>query len=528
MRGSSSGFHRGTLRPYSTSNGASFVPAHRFRAGEVVTVRLVTARGHGGFRFRVGRHASIGLAPGHGPPTSSKSAMRFVSRPDLLPPAVTVTARGDGRSPGNIFVAPILSPGTPAPMRGEFGPTMYDDQGQLVWMQPVRKGLEAFNFRVQSYGGAPVLTWWQGLLSRLGLGFGENIVADRSYKTIARVRAGNGYHADIHEFTIDRNGGGWMTIYVPVAATVHGHGHRSHRLSLLDSIVQRVDIATGLVTFEWHSLGHIGLRESYIPAPHTRVAYDPYHVNSIEVGDDGNVLVSERNTWAAYEISAGSGRIMWRLGGKRSDFKLGRGARFAWQHDARRQADGTITVFDDEAAPAVGKESRGIALALDPAHHTAQLVRSYTHTKPLLTGSQGSMQVLPGGNALVGWGAAPFVSEYSAAGQLLFDLRFPAGDESYRAYRFPWTGQPTTPPALAAKVVGGQLTAYASWNGATEVASWRLLAGAAPTALTAVGSAARSGFETALAAPAGSAYLAVQALDARGAVLGTSAAIKAP
>jgi hypothetical protein len=66
---------------------------------------------------------------------------------------------------------------------------------------------------------------------------------------------------------------------------------------------------------------------------------------------------------------------------------------------------------------------------------------------------------------------------------------------------------------------------YASWNGATRVAAWSVLAGPTATTLHPAAQAPRSGFETAIALPAGMAgpYVTVQALDATGAVLGTAA-----
>jgi hypothetical protein len=351
------------------------------------------------------------------------------------------------------------------------------------------------------------------------------VIADSSYRVIGEVRAGNGYHADLHDFTIDSRGSGWLTVYVPVLLTVHAHGH-SHHVALLDSIVQRVDIPTGLVMFEWHSLGHIGLRESYLPRLQNGLPFDAFHVNSVEVDRAGNFLVSERNTWTVYLVSGSSGRILWRLGGKRSSFRLPRSARFAWQHDAHRQPDGTVTIFDNHASPRVGRESRGLVLALDPGHKRAQLVRQYTHPRPVVAGSQGTMQVLPNGNAFLGWGARPYISEFSRDGRLLFEASFPSSDESYRAYRFPWIGRPSTPPSVATRTRAGATTVYASWNGATEVGAWRVLAGASPDALQPVATAARAGFETAIPLGSPAAYVAVQALDSAGRVLGTSTAIK--
>jgi hypothetical protein len=95
----------------------------------------------------------------------------------------------------------------------------------------------------------------------------------------------------------------------------------------------------------------------------------------------------------------------------------------------------------------------------------------------------------------------------------------------------PWSGQPAQPPSLAVVAAAGGhsgATAYASWNGATEVASWRLLAGASAGALAPVSTAPKHGFETTIALPGTSAgaYVAAQAVNAAGAVIGTSATVK--
>jgi hypothetical protein len=259
--------------------------------------------------------------------------------------------------------------------------------------------------------------------------------------------------------------------------------------------------------------------------------FDYFHINSIDVAAAGDLLIDARNTWAAYDVDPRTGQIRWRLGGRHSSFAIGRGAGVAWQHDAREQPDGTITFFDNGATPVVHSQSRAIAVRLDPKQRTATLVREQAHPgKPLIAGSQGNVQALPGGAWTVGWGESPYLSEFAADGQLVFDAHLPASYESYRVYRLAWSGRPAQAPALAVvrAASGARATVYASWNGATEVASWRVLAGPSPARLTAVASAPRRGFETAIAVgslPGG--YVQVQALDAAGAVIGASGARKA-
>jgi hypothetical protein len=221
--------------------------------------------------------------------------------------------------------------------------------------------------------------------------------------------------------------------------------------------------------------------------------------------------------------------VRWELGGKRSSFKLGPGTSTAWQHDAIQQPDGAITFFDNGAFPQVHPQSRAIEVTLDTASMTATLVRSYEHQNPLVAGSQGNLQALAGGDWMVGWGQAGYLSEVDAAGQVLFNAHLPPDWESYRTFVLPWSGQPANPPAVAVVAApGGGASVYASWNGATQVSWWQVLVGSSASSLKPAGSAPKTGFETAIpisAVPAGS-YVAVQALNAAGAVIGTSPTVR--
>jgi hypothetical protein len=385
----------------------------------------------------------------------------------------------------------------------------------------------AADFKVQSYKGRPVLTWWEGK-KYLRHGVGEYVILDRSYREITRVRAGNGYQGDLHEFSITAHDTALLTAYNPRGGDLSSVGGPKDGI-VTEGIAQEVDIETGEVLFEWHSLDHVGLDESYFPKvpKDPEKPYDYFHINSIDVDYDSNLLISVRNTSAIYKVDRKSGEVMWRLGGKKSDFEMGPGTRTAYQHDARRQPDGSITIFDNGAAPQVHEQSRGIVLKLDEDKMTATLVREYTHPKKVLSGGQGNMQMLPNDNVFIGWGSEPFFSEFSSDGELLFNARF-RPVESYRAFRFPWSGQPSDDPAVAAESgPDDEVTVYASWNGATEVATWQVLAGPGPGQLRPVGSAVpRGGFETAIALHTTEPYVGVQAKNGSGSVLGTSRAVK--
>jgi hypothetical protein len=294
-------------------------------------------------------------------------------------------------------------------------------------------------------------------------------------------------------------------------------------------MVQEVDIESGELLFEWRSLDHIGIEESYASFPPDNLGfrYDYFHVNSIDVDHDGNLLISARNTWAAYKIDRKTGDVLWRLDGKKSDFEMGQGTRSAFQHDARRQKDGTITIFDNGAHPKVHDQSRAIDIGLDEDAMKATLLREYVSPDRILATSQGNAQLLPDGNVFVGWGSEPFVSEFSGDGEVLFDARFPPECESYRAFRFPWSGHPTGAPAVAVEHrTEGKVTIYASWNGATEVASWEVVSGPGPDLMAPLGSVPREGFETAMLAQTHGPYVAVRAKERSGEILGTSAPVE--
>ena len=442
--------------------------------------------------------AGCGASPEAKPPHQS-----FVSRPDLRPPRVEVLTAARGTAPGYIFLAPKKNV-------AQAGPLIVDDRGDVVWFRPLNtRGVT--DFRVQRYRGQPVLTWWRGRPAR-GKGDGNYAIVDSSYRPVARVRPGNGLVGDIHEFLITSRDTALLTIF---------HRVRQRGKLIFEGALQELEIATGRVVFEWHSIDHVALSESYERAPKkTSLPFDYFHVNSIGEDADGSFLVSARNTHAVYKLDRRTGRIVWRLGGKRSDFAMGPRTRFAWQHDARRRPDGTLTLFDNEAAPQAGPESRGLVLRLDSKRMRATLVRQLVHRPRLLAATQGNVQLLPNGNYLVGWGARPFVTEYDHSGrEVLFDARFGFRADSYRAYRFPWHGHPRNGPALAVR----RRFAYASWNGATDVRAWRLIVDGKPHAAV-----AKAGFETRLAVPPGARRVSVEALATNQHVLGASRMLPVP
>jgi len=356
------------------------------------------------------------------------------------PPKVTVLQNSPGQADGLIFIAPKGAGIGGGPQPGPVGPEVVDSSGRVIWFSPVTNGQVAADFRVQSYRGKPVITWaQQGNFGKLAEGESVNYIADDAYHVIATVRAGNGLNADAHEFLLTPQGTALVTIYDVVTADLSSVGG-SKNAQVWEGSIQEIDIPTGKVIFEWHSLGKVGFEESYWPRPDaTTEAWDYIHINGIALDDDGNLLLSARQTSTVYKIDRHTGEVIWRLGGKKSDFRFGADAGFFFQHNAVAAGHNTIRIFDNEVNPKpVLPWSRVIWLKLDPSAKTATLIRSIGHPDHLSAVSQGSSQVLDNGNTFVGWGESAHLSEFDSNGRMIFDATLPKGYDTYRAYRFRW------------------------------------------------------------------------------------------
>ncbi len=522
---SHTGNHPGKVKPYSTGTGASFVPDKPFQAGEQVAVHALVGRGSATpvepvtTIFTVAHQASVSQAEFPNNPGNPRSVQHYASAPTLTPSTVTVTTRAQtGAAPGDLFLAPYQGKGTPGPMIAE-------QDGTLVWFHPLPAGEESTDFEVQQYDGKPALTWWQGRILKVGFGQGEDVIYDNSYKQLATVRAGNGYRADLHQFRLTSQGTAWIDEFDPIKlnmASLHGAGG-----VLTDSVVQEIDVKTGLVMWEWHALGHIPLQDSHNPIPHNGNPWDYIHVNSIDPGSSNDVLVCARNSWALYDVDIKTGAFNWQLGGPHSTFKLGAGTKTYWQHDAEWQPGGLISVFDNGSTPPKERQSRGVLLKPDFAAKTVALAKAFVNpTKTLLAPAQGNTLSLPGGDWLMGYGNLPNFTEYDASGHVLLDGTLGHNVQDFRTYLSLWSGQPSTLPALVAKRSGARVQAQTSWNGATGVVSWQLFAGASPSVLAPLATVPRSGFQTTLTVTTSAAYVESRALDANGNVLGASRATR--
>jgi Arylsulfotransferase (ASST) len=443
----------------------------------------------------------------------------FWSRPDLLPAPVLVI--GGGVAPGYLAVGLGTAKGSVA------GVQLIDHRGEPVFYHPISTRLWTTNPGVFRYRGEPVLTWWEGSVrSPPGYGAGEGVIVDGSYRELARVRAANGRRVDMHEYRLTPDGTALFTCYPEVVpADLSAIGGASNG-RVLENIIQEVDIRTGKLLMEWRSLDHVPISETF------RKPADPLdylHANSIDIAADGNLLVSGRHTWSVYKLDRRTGEVIWRLGGKRSDFAMGKGSQYSWQHHARAIDPTTISVFDNGADGATSShsQSRGVLLSIDEAARTVRLSAAYEHPDRLVANAMGSVEKLPNGNVLIGWGEEPCATEFAADGTRLSDAVFPVGQKSYRAFRLGWKGTPRNAPAIAARPGPTDTSLlFVSWNGATEVTHWQVHAGSSAKHLRPVGVLRRTGFETPVSLNTTQGYAAITALSSSGRPLGTSATVR--
>lgn len=518
----------------------------------------------------------LAFSGSHGAPIGAytlKGAYSFHSAPSLHPPKIRVTRPSDTASlaPGYVFTADFYSLNEP-PMIGQSGPLILDNRLQPVWFDPLPEKMVASNLSLQSYEGKPALAWWQGVVTKTGeTESGEDVLANQHYQPIARLEGADGWVLTLHELAVQGEDA-WVTANRNLAMDLSKYGG-AYNGAMIDSAVQEYNLRSGKLLYSWDALHHIDLRDSYATLPTNGFPWDAYHVNSVQLVGNEYFLVSMRNTWAAYLVNMRTGKIAWTLGGRRSSFTFGHGAAFQWQHDvvlhggatarssgasrssasrssasraapAPTASSARLTLFDDHCCQLTGGgtnvkatgPSRGLVLKLDLRTHTAALAAQYVRASNFAADYMGDTQPLGGGNVLVGWGSEPYFSEYSGSGQLLLDAELPWPDLTYRATLESWVGLPLSPPAGAASRTNGLTTVYASWNGATRVASWEVLSAAEETPPSSgsrpathpivVARTAKSGFETAIplprSLPASHSSFEVRALDAKGRAIGTS------
>jgi hypothetical protein len=384
-----------------------------------------------------------------------------------------------------------------------------------------------------------------------GYARGHGLIMDNKYRIVRSVEPGGATLAsDMHEFYVLPGGrSALMTIYKPSPYDLSAFGVTNGVGYIQEGIFQEVDIESGAVIFEWRSLDHIDPSESFVPPDTTEISgdgltketpWDYIHINSIDKNEAGDYLVSARHVSCIYKISGVHGSVIWRLHGKHSSFRL-TNFHFSSQHDARWLSENSthtvMSIFDNgsngfnETKPF----SQGLIVAIDHIAMTATSIREYNapdKSGGLQSQSQGNMQVLDNGNVVQGWGNNAFLSEHTEDGKdVWYGSIALTGTMIYRCYKFNWTATPNTAPSLWTYSKTGTkedgMVFYVSWNGATEVRTWKFYTAEAKQGpYNFLASTPKNGFETTFKHDSFSPYSYVEALDAARQVLGRGEYVK--
>jgi len=390
-----------------------------------------------------------------------------------------------------------------------------NNQGQIVYYKSMAADQAAYDFKVQP----------NGLLSYYDQRQWTYFLMNSSYQVVGSYQAGDGYVADLHDFQLLPNGNALLMAYdeeaVDMSQVVAGGVPTATVTGL---VLQEMDPSKNVI-FEWRSWDHFAYSDTTVSLTDPQI--DLVHGNALALANDGNLLLSSRNQSEITKINLQTGDVMWRLGGKGATLQLIGGQPFAFQHDVRQLPNGDITVFDNQGSAQAPAASMGLEYKVDEANKTATQVWSYSHTPPVFATFMGDTQRLPDGNTFLDWGAPSQLKQYTydtlteigPEGQILFDLAFDQPFVSYRAFRFPWHGFPQTLPALAARVDASGTTLGYSWNGATEVAGYKVFAGTSPQTLRLIDQKPKTDFETQSVLrglPPEECYFQVAALDKNG------------
>lgn len=429
-------------------------------------------------------------------------------------------------SDGFLFIAPR---GTDVEQAGAL---ILDQNGTVVW-----DGSEygsTMLFIVTQYHDEDHILLWQGEFRAAGYGFGHYLLLNSTYDVVANFTTqdlANDALADFHDAQIWDGDTATMTAYVVSQRDLSEHNGPSDGY-IASGVFQEIDVESNEVLFTWNSLDHVDPYDCYTDPGSTGDStdnpWDYFHINAIDKDNSANYLVSSRHCHALFYIDHTSGDITWRLGGKNSSFTMGDNTDFSWQHDNRWRSDDTISLFDNAASDwqSDAEYARGMLLKIDTEQMTADLEKEWLPWNQTVSVSQGNLQILDNGNAVIGWGHQPFFQEYDSDGNVLWAARFGVGDvQSYRAYRFEWTGHPRTSPTIAVSGTSDNITVYASWNGATEIQSWQLLGSTndAPQDAIELSTVTKNDFETVISyTDGGYDYFQVAALNQDGDTLAFS------
>lgn len=460
VQGTSSGTHSGIVKLSDDNKTILFVPSTPFSANETVSVAvssgIKTTNGQSlpsaTFHFKTTPLTqSININPltliNNGSVYKSITTnhlYRLIAKTlgtDTLPsdfPQIKVDSVNNPAD-GKIFLA-------------NFSVTANDSIGNYIMIlnndgsvvKYLKLNQPAFDFKVQPNGELSYADVIDNYTSYAKVRW---IVMDTSLTPVDTFQCGNGYYADLHDFELLPNGHALLFAFDPEPFDMSPYGGDPNA-TVIGVVVQELDASKNVV-FQWRSWDYLPIKDSYQDL--TTQTVDLIHANAIDVDNDGNFLLSMRHLSSIIKIDRQTGNIDWILGGKQNQFTFlneddsNSPNYFSYQHDVHVLPDGDITLFDNgnQHNPPY---SRAVEYKLDEQNKTADMVWEYRPSPDIFNFAMGSVQRLSNGNTIIGWGyasadGAPAITEVHQDNTTALKLYLPAGQVSYRAFKFPWVSE---------------------------------------------------------------------------------------
>lgn len=392
-------------------------------------------------------------------------------------PAFSVTAYSPASS-GYYFIIPFV------PGSGDFPTHMIlDSMGRVVYYKPMSV-LNSGDFKIQP-NGLMSYSWAN-----------KFYLMDSTFTLVDSVRCRNGIITDTHDMQVLPNGNYLLLGYEYVTMDLSSYYYfgptnnaPGSTTASVRAVVVQEQMPNDSVVFEWHSKDYFSFADVdpfFMTGPSN---VDWTHSNSVELDDDGNIIISSRHFNEITKINRSDSSIMWRFGGNANQFTTNDTALFRGQHDARRIANGHLTVFDNGRAlpfhTCAAKE-----YVIDENLMTATLVWSYVEDSTTNSVSMGNVQRLASGNTMIGYGNVPnreyMCNAVDPAGNKIFELTFADTMRTYRAFNYPTLPWTFTRPQVSCYMISNQLyldagPGYASYQWSTGDTTQAIVVSAADT-----------------------------------------------
>lgn len=417
VTGAKSSHHYGKIIFCGDNKKIIFAPDTPFEKGEKVDVKITGeflryfSSVNTVFKFSFNTSAFISIIN----PDKIETRDTVIPENMLQPAPMLNVTINNNPSDGYLFLAPYL---------GKTYLVITDKNGISVW-NTIQQNF-AGDFKIQPGGN---FTYFDGFFDR-------HYELNQNFNKTDSFYCGNGYVTDIHELRLLTNDNALVMAYDTQVVNMSGiiQGGDSNAL-VIGTIIQEVDPNHNVV-FQWRSWDHFAITDALHENLKAHVI-DAVHGNSIDIDNDGNLLLSSRHLDEITKINSVTGDIIWRFGGLNNQFTfINDPIHFNYQHAARRIANGNITIYDNgnfHTPPS----SRAVEYQLDEQNKTATLVWQYKNVPNIFGSWGGYVQRLNNGNTLISWGGTrPTVTEVTPQGSIVFEASYPVGFYTYRAYKF--------------------------------------------------------------------------------------------